>query len=248
MKRFKRVLSTASGKPIKHVKQSIHGITLSETSCIPLETSREVEVELFPELTTRDSTAAWLDGLLEGSGITAAPGTGSEGLFSWLAMIALPSLCGRNKSGRLSVKDLERYAQTREASGFYRHLVSGPYWFKRHHGLHARVFLGQLAHEMPDVQEQVVSRPWFRESKAAIEVVDRLYWDEANSGPKPGYTATIRVEDPPPGTAKTQPRPGTLRALETFLSQLQCTYDLQTMTAEQVLALLPDQFGPWLEG
>ena len=245
-KRFEQVLAKAARTPVEQVRVQIAAIAASE-DCVPIKSSQDVNVEMFPELATREATAVWVDELLTSAGVAAGPGSGSEGLFSWLAMVALPSLCRRNKSGRLAVLELHRYVQSRRAGDFYRHLVSGPYWMRQLHGEHACIFLCQEAYIMPDVQEQMVSRPWIRESRAAVEVVDRLYWDGDTGAPKSGWTSTVRVKNPPPGTDRTQPRPGTLRALEVFLAQLQCTHDIQNMTSEQLIKLLPDEFRPWLD-
>jgi len=245
VKQFKLVLAKAPSMDLKAVQESLARIASSPKLSRPV--GRPTMVDMFPTLTTRGDTATWAKRLLLESGIHAGPGTGTEGVFSWLALAALPSLCKRNRSGRLSVKDLERYIQTKEARGFYRHLVSGPYWFEARHGMRSRLFLCQAAHEMPEVQEQIVSRPWLRESGAVIELADRLYWDEKAGRPKDGFTATDRGLPPEPGMAKTRPRAGTLRAFEALLGQLQCTHDLQTMSADQLQKRLPAEFGPWLQ-
>jgi hypothetical protein len=44
---------------------------------------------------------------------------------------------------------------------------------------------------------------------------------------------------------KTVPDPGTLRALEMTLAQLQCNYDLRSMGAAQILEKLPAEFEAW---
>ena len=99
---------------------------------------------------------------------------------------------------------------------------------------------------MPDVQEQIVSRYWLSESAGVMEVIDRLYWDVEKSAPKDGFTMTHRVNDPPRGMPTAIPQPGTLRALESILGQMQCTHDLQTMSADQILERLPAEFDAWL--
>jgi hypothetical protein len=101
---------------------------------------------------------------------------------------------------------------------------------------------------MPEVVEQIVSRPALIDSPGVVELIDRLYWDESRNAPKEGFTATTRLKEPPPGYAKALPNPGTLRALEGTLGQLLCTYDLRSMSAEQIISKLPAEFDPWLNG
>ena len=101
---------------------------------------------------------------------------------------------------------------------------------------------------MPDVVEQIVSRPALIDSLGVIELMDRLYWDEAKNAPKESFTATTRIDNPPPGYAKTSPNPGTLRAFEWSLGQIQCTYDLRSMSAGQIMEKLPAEFDSWLDG
>ena len=245
LRQFEKLIVTAPRLSVQQVEENVIRIASSHALSRPVVGG--VDVALFPDLSTRLDTAQWVDGLLAGVDLEVGPATGAEQLFSWLAMIALPQLCKRSKAGRLSVKDAERYIQGRKERDFYRHLVSGPYWMHKRFGQFSRLFLCQPAFIMPEVQEQIVSRRWLRESDSVIEVLHRLYWDEDAEHAKADFTATDRTSDPKPGMGKTIPRPGTLRALEVFLGQLQCTHDLQSMTVRQLLEMLPAEFDLWLK-
>ena len=243
---FRKLVSAAPSMGIDEVKQRIHEIAGGASTAKVI--SKSTAVPLFPELDTRRQTAELVQQILAAAGIEAGPSSGHEGLFAWLALVFLPSLCKRTSSGSMATGKMYRYVPTRSTTDFYRHLVACPYWLLRRYGKTARIFLSQKAFIMPDVVEQIVSRPTLIDSQGVIELIDRFYWDKGTDAPKAGFTATTRYEDPPPGYARTSPDPGTLRALEWTLGQLQCTYDLRSMTADQIMSKLPTEFELWLSG
>lgn len=241
---FRKLVASAPGMTIETLEQKILEVAGgSRTASIVSEVTT---VPVFPLLETRQQTAELVAHILDKAGIEAGPSSGHESMFSWLALVFLPSLCRRTRSGALSTGKMYRYVLTRSTSDFYRHLVACPYWLFRRYGKQARIFLAQEAYVMPDVVEQIASRPALIDSRGVIELIDRLYWDDVNNSPKEKFTATTRIQTPPPGYAKTSPNPGTLRAFEGTLGQLQCTYDLRSMSPEQIKEKLPSEFDSWL--
>lgn len=240
---FKKLIASAPSLSVKEVEKGILEIAGGSKSAEVVKKS--VTVPVFPQLDTRHNTAELVASVLSKAKIDAGPSTGHELMFSWLALMFLPSLCKRNNQGSLETGKMYRYVLTRSTSDFYRHLVACPYWLLHRYGESARIFLCQKAHIMPDVVEQVVSRPTLINSDGVIELIDRLYWDKSAGAPRDGFTSTERIENPPPGYAKTSPDPGTLRALEWTLGQLQCTYDLRSMSADQIMSHLPAEFSEW---
>lgn len=243
---FRMLIGAAPGLYIADVQERIRNIAAGKETATVV--NKSVMVPFFPPLVTRHDTALLVSDLLSKAGIEAGPSSGHDELFSWLALIFFPSLCGRTTAGTIDAKQRHRYLVSRSTSDFYRHLVACPYWLLKQYGKFARIFLSQDAHVMPDVVEQIVSRPALIDSKGVVQVIDQLYWDEAVNRPKAGFTTTKRHKDePPPGFAKSSPAPGTLRALEWTLGQLQCTHDLRSMSAEQIMAKLPSEFDHWKE-
>lgn len=243
---FRKLIGAAPGFDISDVQQRVLEIAGgASTACV---IDHSVKVPVSPPLETRNDTAMLVSNLLEDAGIDAGPSSGHDSLFSWLALVFFPSLCERTKSGTIKARKSYRYVLSRSSSDFYRHLVACPYWLLRQYGKSARMFLAQNASVMPEVVEQIVSRPSLIDSKGVVDVIDRLYWDESLNRPKEGFTTTTRLAgDPPPGFKKSTPKPGTLRALEEALSQLLCTYALRSMTAEDIFAKLPVEFDSWLQ-
>ena len=243
---FKRLLGRASSMSAMDVEEKLFGILGSKSASRVV--AKDVSVPIFTELDTRHDTAVKTQELLTAAGIKATMQSGHDTLFAWLAAAFLPSLCGRTSSDSLKVGATHRYVLSRSSSEMYRHLVACPYWLLETHGKTSRIFLSQNASIMPDVVEQIVSRPWLIDSKGVVEVIDRLYWDDAKKAPKPKYTSTTPAEgEPLPGYAKKPPIPGSLRALESVLGQLQCTYDLRSMNSDDILDKLPPEFNSWLK-
>lgn len=241
---FRILIGAAPGLEITAVQKKVLEIAGGATTATVVNSS--VNVPVAPSLATRQDTAKLVSNLLANAGIEAGPSSGHDSLFSWLALVFFSSLCKRTKSGAIDAGERHRYVLSRSTSDFYRHLVACPYWLLKQHGKSARIFLSQEAYVMPDVVEQIVSRPALIDSKGVVEVINHLYWDESLNRPKKGFTTTKRLKgDPPPGFAKSSPAPGTLRALEWTLGQLQCTYDLRSMTAGEILAKLPEEFDSW---
>ena len=82
--------------------------------------------------------------------------------------------------------------------------------------------------------EQVVGRSEVLTNKNLMSVIRTLYWDEQKGRLKPGYS--------------TRTKPGNLRRLlGDIRSQMEKTYDWQSMPTEQIVSLLPEEFEQWLE-
>ena len=82
-----------------------------------------------------------------------------------------------------------------------------------------------------DFMEQMASRQDIITNKALIEVVDRIYWDTKMKRPK--INATNRKIA------------GNIRRLLSLVYQLELTYDLRTMSTDDIIKLLPSEFNSW---
>ncbi len=240
---FRKLIGVAPSISISELEKRILEIAGGANSAEVVD--EDTMVTVFPSLDSRLHTAKTVTDILDQAGIEAGPASGHDLLFSWLALVFLPSLCRRSKSGTADTGRMYRYVLSRSSSDFYRHLVACPYWLHRRYGASARIFLAQDAFVMPDVVEQIASRPSLIDSPGVVELLDRLYWDKNANSPVEGFTTSTRLENPPPGYAKASPNSGTLRALEWTLGQLQCTYDLRSMSADQIMDKLPKEFGEW---
>ena len=90
---------------------------------------------------------------------------------------------------------------------------------------------------LQSVVREVATRLSLMRIKAFPELLDHLYWDSARRRPRIGIVSP------------TSPRPGDLsHRLPTRIRQLEMTYDLVDLTADQLLNLLGDEFKQWAEG
>ena len=177
--------------------------------------------------------------LLKDAGVAAGPEAHRVGLWTWLAAVWLPRLCGRAGDGPdapLDVKEPVKYVLSLETQKFYRHLVAGPAWLRHLHGDRARLFLSQKPYYHPDVAEQVVgtAQAEYAGLPEVVRLIDRLYWDPDARAPKVRATNRGGKNEPHP--------PGVLRALLAVLGQIGCTHDLPSLSADRLLAMLPAEF------
>jgi len=156
---------------------------------------------------------------------------------SWLALAYFGQICKRKSDGTWGVGEDARYIldfQGRQK--FYRHLICSIIAAYSLHRQKARLFLYTPPHKHSDTMEQVASREWVILNSELVEVLDTLYWDEGTSKPKVGAQSSGPVND------------GALRRFVgrgSFTDQFRTTYDFWTMTAEQIMELLPSEFDSW---
>ena len=79
--------------------------------------------------------------------------------------------------------------------------------------------------------EQLAARQRIIGNRAIVEAVQKLYYD-ATKG-------TFRK-----GTAGRN-RPGTVDRLVAVVQQLECTFDLHTMSGGRIMGMLPPEFDKW---
>lgn len=152
------------------------------------------------------------------------------GLWTWLSLFFFESVCKRNH-GKLCVKNDYYYIfAVGNVRHFYRHLLFISWHMLRLSPNFNRLFLSSPLATLPKVISEVAMRLYITRIPAIFEVLDRLYWDETRNRHKAGITdAKVRAGD------LTHRFPVRIR-------QLEKTYDLMSLTADQLLELLGDEF------
>lgn len=155
----------------------------------------------------------------------------NDGLWTWLTLYFFDEVCPP-RGGRRSVKNDYHYVfEHKNSRHFYRHLLFVSWQIRRIGGLHTRLFTGTKLSTLDKVTTEVMKRLYLTRIPCIFEVLDRLYWDEARGRARPGITDFQKET------------PGDLvHRLPLRLRQLEMTYDLQDLTAEQLLQLLGDEF------
>ncbi len=192
--------------------------------------SREEDVEIENmNFANRYEAAKYLYGVIQKLDAVLQFDTG---LWSWIALFYFDQACPPSTDGTRKVGKDYRIILSRDYRHRYRHLFAGPYSIFRLHPDSAKVLLCGSVDKPGDFNEQLASRIDFIANDGIIKAVDTLYYDSLSKRPKVGSLATGR-------------RPGALRRLISILQQLDLTYDLQGMSGEYILELLPEEFQAW---
>jgi len=160
------------------------------------------------------------------------------GVWAWLSLFYFEQLCPKRKDGTRKPGEIARWIPSGHAWRYYRHLLAGPYLiyraFRDDPKRAAVVLCGPL--DTPgDFVEQLASRQDFVQNRSVIEAATKLYLNLDTGKPKRG-------------AADTKHRPGTLRRFVDIINQLDPTWDLYAMTADQLLAKLPQEFDAYKAG
>jgi hypothetical protein len=197
----------------------------------PVEGGLEIELRSF---STRGELAAHLSPVLEQ--VRSPDLMRDTGLWAWLSAAFLDSVCPADRSGTRNPQADYRHVPTNDWRHFYRHLVRGPVRIYRlfdSDPARAAIVLCQNPAKPGDFVEQLCSRQERITNPAIIEVANRLYFDRVTGRPKRG-------------SAPNSPKPGTLRRYTSTLDQLDLTYDLYSMTADDLMTVLPKEFSRYL--
>ena len=227
-------------KGIGALQQFLSEIVLDPDKSVPValldnaDTSDSVSVSIVVEpksLASRMEAAEYLAGLFAQSEKIAL----DPGVWAWLSLFYFDQLCPKRKDGTRKPGEIARWIPSGHAWRYYRHLLAGPYLiyraFRDDPKRAAVVLCGPL--DTPgDFVEQLASRQDFVQNRAVIEAATKLYLN-------------LKTGKPRRGTADTKHRPGTLRRFIDIINQLDPTWDLYAMTADQLLAKLPQEFNPY---
>lgn len=180
---------------------------------------------------TRMELGKQLVQLFKSNGVERKDIINNPGIWSWLALMWFDCLCPVKDDGTRKVRDASRYICSNDYTDYYRHLVASSWDLYYLHEDHSRLFLWTPLDTHNDFIEQLASRQNIITNKALIESFDYLYWDSKLGRPKIG--------------AQNRNKAGNFRRFLSFIQQIDLTYDLHTLSAEEILALLPVEYSPW---
>jgi hypothetical protein len=152
------------------------------------------------------------------------------GFWCWLSLFWFEAMCPVvrdrwNPGDRFRwIADLENPRKTA------RHLLAGPFQIFRAHRddpLRALALLCGTPSQPGQLVPLIASRPSLVTCNAVVGAATRLYYDAANGRNRPGLSTR---------------RPGSPRRFADVLSQLDLTWDLHSLSVEQLLTLLPPEF------
>lgn len=196
--------------------------------------SAELPVVIWIEqahLATKQAAAEYLNALLKP--LDPRQVIRNAGLWSWLALFFFDQLAPPNRDGSRKLLKENLYAYSENPRLEYRHLLYGPYRVHQLHGENARFLFNKPVSVWSDLEEQLGGVQEIIRAPQGLSVVANLYYDPAQDRAKRGVT--------------NRKKPGTVRRLRTVIQQLDLTYDLYSMKAEEILGLLPPEFDRFKE-
>jgi hypothetical protein len=188
----------------------------------------EIEVE-SRNFATRLEAAQYLDEVFQHSNLVGIET--NRGMWAWLSLFYFDQLCPADGHGRREPKEMARWIpEVNNYQRYYRHLLAGPYRIYRAHRdcpERALALLHNPLHKPGDIVGQIASRQEYVTNKAVVEAATKLYIEPASRTAKRG--------------AQTK-GPGGPRRFAAVLNQLDVTWDLYAMTADEILEMLPSEF------
>ena len=228
---------TAAG--IEQILQFIQRLREGSTEGVPHEllngSESTREIAGSPEVShqqfkSRFAFAAWIAEQLDAVGDRAV--AEDPAFWAWLTVFLFDEVCPvDSETGRRKVRADYRYIPSFGIwKHFYRHLLAGPYSIYRAHRDNpgaARALLVQPLHSPGDVVEQIASRRELATSPAVVGAATLLYLN--------GATGKLRR-----GSGGKDA--GSARRFSKVMMQLDVTYDLFTLTPDQLVQILPGEF------
>jgi hypothetical protein len=200
------------------------------TELIPGET--EVPKQSFAN---RLEAGKFLNQLLEAGHIQLPER--DRGLWAWLTLFYFDEVCPADGHGRRNPQDEARLIPILDNyQRFYRHLLLGPFLIVRAHRDQPERAIAMLCNPLwkpGEIVEQLASRKELVTNRGVIELATRLYYDPEKNSFKRGAGSRVK---------------GAARRLAALLDQLDLTFYLYGMTADELLALLPQEFDRFRQG
>ena len=197
---------------------------------IPIGGEAEIEPRAF---NNRLDLACYLDQVLDG--IFADNLQDDVHLWSWLSLYFFDQVCPVEENGlRKPGRDYRHILEPGYPYG-HNHLLAGTYLVFSVYGLGenlSRLLLWTPPNLESDFHHKLASRQTFITNKGLLEAVDKLCFNAPEAKPKKGALVKKNA-------------PGTLQRFIDVIQQLDLTYDLYSLSGEQILALLPPEFDKW---
>lgn len=222
MSRFAQFLDSLSGERPMDYPDAL----LEDDEDAPVvEGKMEVETCQFED---RFAAARYLD---ERLGRVAAVEY-NKGLWAWLALFYFDQICKVGREGEYRPGEIARWIPENDNyRKYYRHLLRGPFSIYRLHRdepARAMALLCGPLTEPGDVVEQLAARQELITNAAVIKTATALYYDREKKSLRRGAAGR---------------GPGSARRLADLLNQLDVTWDLYGMVPENLMELLPAEFG-----
>jgi len=223
IKAFRGFLAAGRDNPQAPVPR---GMLEDDALTKPIDAAVEIQQR---QLVMRADAAKYLNDLLEP--LPEHEVAVNAGLWTWLSLFFFDEICPRHH-GRLDIKNNYTYVfEPRNPRHFYRHLLFIGWRVLRVSPTHNRLLLSSTVASLDQVTTEIMKRLYLTRIPCIFEVLDRLYWDERRGRVRPGIVTSRSV------------KPGDLvHRFPSRIRQLEKTYDLFSLNADQLIELLGSEF------
>lgn len=163
------------------------------------------------------------------------------GMWAWISLAMVHNLLGRSRKRKGLPLDPAHYIDAGARLG-YRLICRTAWELVRLHGDNARVAISSRQSPWGDIAEQMTSRQEIYMHPSFWAVSSRLYLSNDGST-RPGTTTQRTKEDRRNPTSRTGL--GGLRRLAMSFRQFERTYLVREMPVDQLLEILPAEYGRW---
>lgn len=157
------------------------------------------------------------------------------GVWGWMTLFYFDELCPVRTNGERRPR--ERAAYVPEPDNFqryYRHLLLGPYLIYRANLDNPKRAMAFLCKPLPiidDIVAQLAADQEIISNKSIVELATHLYFDASTGAAKSGAGGKGM---------------GSPRRLAAFMNQLKLTWDLYSISFDELLSVLPKEFSKFL--
>lgn len=202
-----------------------------------LTSTFEYEIIISPKLfSNRFELAAYFNNMFckEGS-CTFASIARDKGLWTWLSLMFFDSISKIKKDGTWKGGDIANWIpHFQDWKRYYRHLLAGPSRIYNAHSTESeitKVILLNPPDTPGDIYEQLASRMEYATNPSVLKTAGKLYMnkEEQHKRGAAGKGA------------------GSVRRLTKVLAQLDVTWDLYSLTEDEIIDMLPSEFNRFID-
>lgn len=155
-----------------------------------------------------------------------------KGLWSWLSALYFNNICPPDGNGKRKINESAFYIlkDPKNYTKYYRHLLAYPCRLYSELGDSSKIFLIGTFQKRGEITEQFGAYQEIALNKGILDAANILYWDEQTGNLKRGAASKGG---------------GSARRLVRIIRQYQMTYDLNSMTGNEIVELLPAEFVKW---
>lgn len=175
---------------------------------------------------SRYEIGAYLSSLLDGENIQQL--IGDRGFWTWFGLYWFDQLCPKSKGGQLKPSMAYNYVLSNNYNHRPRHAVYMTWQLVDRYGEDVKFMLSKEPSTRGELTEQMMARQEILTSEGVIRLASSLYYDKNTGIFKKGAAA--------------RKSPGCVARYVSWLQQLQVTYDIFSMSKEDLKELLPKEF------